>query len=449
MSRLGLAGRLMLFIALALFVAQLLAVAGYLSERRVLAPERLNLPFPDQLEALVLLIESSPPEQQSLLVRALSGNNLRLDVQPVAEDDTISLPRDGEVVLPGLGRWLEAYSGVLGARQVVVSVPAEDAGRRLRLLRLGHTPERLRVSVRLMTGSWLHVQRLPSPAIALGGLPVGLISALLSTLAALVAMLVVWLETRPLRALAQAVTAFGRDLHPRPQPVPRPPDLRALVQAFNTMQEAIARAEQGRSDMIAALSHDIRTPLARLALRLRKLAPAQRAAAERDIAQIDRVAGDAFRFTEVQMARLDEWLDLRSLLADLAQAMEVAFEDRLGAAGAPLHGSAELLRRAFGNLIDNGFKHGAGTVRLVAQAVPGGYAVVVEDDGPGIAVQDRARLLEPFQRGDPARAGAVAGSGLGLALAQRIVARHGGTLGLESAASGGLAVRLFLPAPPP
>lgn len=448
MSRLGLAGRLTLFIAIAMLLMQLVSVAIYLSDRREAEPDRLRLPFPDRLEAMVLLFETAPPAEQSLLIRALGGSDLQIELgDPGAEDSppppSPDMPADH--VLPGLGKWLSDYSATLGQRSIRISVPAEEAARALPGLRAALRPDRVRVSVQLNTGQWLHVQRQSSPGLTFGGLPVGLLSALLSTLFAGFAMLVVWTETRPLRRLAGAVERFARDLVPRPLAEPRAPDLRKLVRAINAMQSDIARVDQTRTDMIAALSHDIRTPLARLTLRLRKLDPELREAAERDIDQITRVAEDAFRFTEADLARLESPVDLRALLADLTREAGTDFTDQTRGPATLAHANATLLARAFANLIDNAAKYANGArVSLTAQRT--GFTVLIEDDGPGIPPADRARLLEPFQRGNPERSGQVAGSGLGLPLARRIFLRHGGEMTIEDAPSGGLRLRITLPA---
>lgn len=223
------------------------------------------------------------------------------------------------------------------------------------------------------------------------------------------------------------------------------PDLKALVESVNAMQHSIARADRARADMIAALSHDIRTPLARLALRLRKLDPDQRAGAERDIAQITRVAEEAFRFTEAEMASLDADVDLGAVLSDLCQGMGVPFTDETTGKAVLIRGNAALMARGIGNLVENAQKYARGCrVRLRQRG--GALEVMVEDDGPGIPAADRLRLLEPFQRGDPAR-GQAEGTGLGLSLAQRIVLRHGGQLVLEDGAAGGLIVRASFPVP--
>lgn len=446
MNRLGLAGRLILLLAVGLFSVQALATAAYLADRREEAAERPFLPYPDQIEAMATLFDAASPEERALLLRAFTGSEVELRIEPQApQSDAASAAAD--LALPGLTDRLRDYSAVLGARGLQVAIPAPEAAGPLPRLRAVLNPGRVRIAVALGDGSWLVVQRQRVAGLALAGLPLGMVSAVLGFAVAGLAMLAVWRETRPLRALGSAATSFGRSLRPVPMAAAGAPDLRRLIAAFNAMQDRIARLDRSRTDMIAALAHDVRTPLTRLRLRLRKLDPALQDAAGRDIDEIARVSDEAFRFAAADIAALERDVDLRALLADLAAEADVPLRDTAPERPATLAGNFELLRRGFANLIANALEHG-GNCRLTLAAAPRWLTVTVEDDGPGIAPADRARMLEPYERGDASRNRATGGSGLGLALADRIVLRHGGTLELGEAASGGLRVRVTLPVKP-
>lgn len=434
MTRLGLAGRVILSIALAIVLIQSLGVMAYLSERREADPGRALFPFPEQLAAIVASVEAAPGSGRATLLRALSGPDMQVSVAAAPPDGS-----EGGRALAADRRWLSQVAAL--------------AGRELRVTTLGPGPIRwfprlgaagVRVSVRLTDGDWLSVERRRAPGRTIGGLPLGTISALLSLAVAVAALVVVWREMRPLRQLTEAVRGFGTDLRPRPLPVPETPDLKLLVAAVNRMQTDIAAADQSRTDMIAALSHDIRTPLARLTLRLRGLPPDVGAAAERDIAQIAQVADGAFRFVGVDMARMDMPVDLRALLTHLAETQQAGFADATLHRPAQLRGNAELLTRAFANLVENAHKY-AGAARLSLTVTEQDLQVRIEDDGPGIPPAEFARLMQPFQRGDAARSDPRGGLGLGLSLAVRIVARHGGTLAQGAGPAAGLTLIVTLP----
>ena len=441
MNRLGLAGRLILLLAVGLFSVQALTAIAYLAERREEAAGRPFLPFPDQIEAMVALFDAAGPAERELLQRAFTDSEVevRLESEAPQSDESTAA---GDLALPGLAERLRAYSEVLGARGLQVAIPAPEAAGPLPRLRAVLNPGRVRIAVGLGDGSWLVLQRQRVAGLALAGLPLGMVSAILGFGVAGLAMLAVWRETRPLRRLSAAATAFGRSLRPVPMAPAGAPDLRRLIEAFNGMQARIARLDRSRTDMIAAFAHDVRTPLTRLRLRLRKLEPALQDAAGRDIDEIARVSDEAFRFAAADLAALDRQVDLRALLADLAAEAGIALQS--GPGRTVLTGNPELLRRAFANLIGNALQY-AGSCRLALVPSPQLLTVTVEDDGPGIPPEDRARLLEPFERGEASRNRATGGSGLGLALAARIVLRHGGTLELGDALSGGLRVTVRLP----
>lgn len=443
MNRLGLAGRLILLLAVGLFSVQALTTAAYLADRREEAAERPFLPYPDQIEAMVALFDAADPQERALLQRAFTDSEIEVRIEPEAPQSDESSPA-ADLELPGLTERLRDYSALLGARGLQVALPAPEAAGPLPRLRAILSPGRVRIAVALGDGNWLVVQRQRLAGLALAGLPLGMVSAVLGFGVAGLAMLAVWRETRPLRALGSAATSFGRSLRPVPMAASGAPDLRRLIAAFNAMQERIARLDRSRTDMIAALAHDVRTPLTRLRLRLRKLDPALQEAAGRDIDEIARVSDEAFRFAAADIAELDRQVDLRALLADLAEEAGLTLQDAAPRTAALLTGNSELLRRAFANLIGNALQYG-GNCRLALTASARSLTVTVEDDGPGIPPEDRTRLLEPFERGDTSRSRATGGTGLGLALADRIVLRHGGTLDLGDASSGGLRVTVRLP----
>lgn len=440
MSRLGLGGRLILLLAVAMFAMQALALSAYLADRREAVPDRRLLPFPDQLEATVILFDGASPEERQLLLRALGDSQVLAELSDRPPD---AEPGPQDMDLPGLRQRLQEMSAVLGTRELRVDVPAPEG--RLPRLRALLNPDRVRIAVALSDGTWLVIQRQRTLGLALGGLPLGMLSAALATGIAAFALIAVWVETRPLRRLGQAARRFGHSLTPEPLAETGAPDIRRLIATFNEMQDRIARADRSRTDMIAALSHDMRTPLARLTLRLRKLDPTLRDAATRDIDDIARVADEAFRFAAADIATLDGAVDLRALARGLAEAAGIAVEDRQPGRPLRIAGNAALIGRALSNLIENARSYATGAVLRLEPGIAW-HRLIVEDDGPGIPAEDRARMLEPYQRGEASRNRATGGSGLGLALANRIVTRHGGRLLLEDAPGGGLAAIAELPA---
>jgi signal transduction histidine kinase len=263
----------------------------------------------------------------------------------------------------------------------------------------------------------------------------------------IVSVLVVRWITRPLRRLADAADGIGHDLAARPLATEGPVEVRHAALAFNAMQGRIRRLVEDRTEALAAVSHDLRTPLARLRLRAGFLPEGEdRARMEADIAEMEAMVARTLDY--IREGRDGEPVvptDLAAILLTLASDASDAGHDVIydGPARAVLPLRRVAAKRAFSNLVDNAVRHGAPPVRLTVQIERDALVVDVSDGGPGIAPDDRARALAPFQQLDMARG--AGGSGLGLSIAQRFAEASGGTIELGHADQGGLAVRIALP----
>jgi signal transduction histidine kinase len=264
---------------------------------------------------------------------------------------------------------------------------------------------------------------------------------------ALASALVVGWITRPLRRLANAADGIGRDLAARPMPTDGPSEVRHAAAAFNAMQERIRLLVEDRTEALAAVSHDLRTPLARLKLRAGFLPESEeRTRMENDIIEMETMVARTLDYIrEGRDAEPTVSTDLAAILQTLASDALDAGHDvsYQGPPRAVLQLRRLAAKRAFANLLDNAVRHGAPPVRLTIQQAPEALVVEISDAGAGIGPQDRVRALAPFQQLDDARG--VSGSGLGLAIAQRFAEASGGTIHLDSAPQGGLLVRVSLP----
>lgn len=440
MKRISLTGRLLLLVTLFFVFVQLVTTFGYLAERREATSAHLWLPFPDQLEAMAVLFDGADGLGRRFLERAFSsGSTLVYVVQEAPE----TVDGEGMVKMRGLSAQLRAYSDVLGERDIQLAIPEEEIKRFMPRLRGRLTPEIVRISMRLSDGNYLIVQRRDGGALTISGLPVGLLSGMVGAGLALLMVLAVWVQTRPLRRLRGAVERFGETLEPQEMPVRGAPDLQTLTAAINEMQMRITRLHRGRTDMIMAIAHDIRTPLTRLQLRLRGTDAELRTAAARDIAEIVEISEAAERYAGAELAALEHGVDLRALLQKQATRETVSFADAAPDVAAEITGNQDLLERSLDNLISNALRYG--TRCSLTLSANEHVTVTVDDDGPGIPADQRQRLLRPFERGEPSRNRASGGSGLGLAIANRVVRRHGGRLELGDAPGGGLRVTLRFP----
>ncbi len=277
-----------------------------------------------------------------------------------------------------------------------------------------------------------------------------LLSTSLMALGAIVLsiLLVRWL-TRPLLGFVDAARRIYRGGETVMVSEDGPTEIRSLAVAFNEMQRRIKRLIDDRTHALAAVSHDLRTPITRLRLRLDEIeSTTTRAAVSGDLDEMERMIDQTLAYLAGD--RDDEPVkpvDVAAILATLVDDQTDAGRDVSldGTRSAVVEGRRLGLKRAFANLVDNAVKYGGrAEIRVTTEA--DGVTVTIADDGPGIPESERARVFDPFVRLEPSRNRDTGGWGLGLAIARRIVESHGGTLDLADNAPTGLLVRVRLPA---
>jgi signal transduction histidine kinase len=252
---------------------------------------------------------------------------------------------------------------------------------------------------------------------------------------------------RPIGLFAAAAERLGRDPRAPPLPLDGPPEVTLAASAFNEMQARIGRYVEDRVTMAAAMAHDLRTPLMRLALRVEKAAPAERAAMEADIGEMKEMIASALAFVrDTGRPPRRQRLSLRALTESVADEMADLGADVTVEPGEDLVIEADVsgLKALLANLIGNAVLYaGQARVRL---ARPDGHALIeVADDGPGLPDALLERVFEPFFRAEPSRNRETGGSGLGLASARAVARAHGGDVTLFNRAGGGLLARVLLP----
>lgn len=254
---------------------------------------------------------------------------------------------------------------------------------------------------------------------------------------------------RPLRLLAQAADQVGQGVAVEPLPSDGVEELQRVSQTFNAMTAALARLDAERTLLLAGVSHDLRTPLARLRLAVEMLPEADnlKSGMVQDIDDMDGIIRQFLDFIRGIEGESPEQGDLNALVRSVADRYQrIGHNIQLQLAVLP---STRLRTRAMlrllTNLIDNAIKYGQSNVEITTSADDEQVHLSVLDRGPGIAEVEIPRLLRPFERLDQAR-GTASGSGLGLAIAERIARLHGASLELLPRYGGGLEVRLTLSA---
>ncbi|MFO1421225.1 MAG: ATP-binding protein [Candidatus Competibacteraceae bacterium] len=463
-------GRLLLFLTGGLIIAQLLSAAILLQDREQALYHAIGGHVAQRIAAIVDLIDTLDDSERRRLVTAL-------DLPPTR----ISLDLPWETAVEPDERYHTALFRALLQRQLGSSHPFQleindelppppPPAERPRWLAPDPPPSPPRdwtdrpprwrrhammlglrnfvVQVRLSDGATVTFQQmLPEEVIAW---PVRLLLILLVLLisVAVLAALAVRALTRPLAVLADAAGELGRDIRRPPLDENGPLEVRRAARAFNTMQERLIRYIEDRNRILAALSHDLKTPITRLRLRTELLDDAPlREKFLTDLDEMQRMAQASLDFLRGgEDSEPIAPVDLDALLESLRDdAEETGHEVSItGAARQPLRCRPLALKRCLTNLVDNALKYGQ-RAEIAVTDTPARLTLTVRDRGPGIPAVELERVFEPFYRLENSRSRDTGGTGLGLSIARNIARAHGGELTLRNHPQGGLEAMLELP----
>ncbi|MEO0464921.1 MAG: ATP-binding protein [Pseudomonadota bacterium] len=251
-------------------------------------------------------------------------------------------------------------------------------------------------------------------------------------------------QVRSILQLTEAAKAFGRGRDMAHYSPSGATEVRDAARAVLQMKQRLTAFTEQRTALLNGVSHDLRTPLTRLKLQLAMMGESEDSkAAQRDLNQMSAMLDEYLAFARGEELEQDQPVNLTSLVKDICEQMEkpvtLSSLDMISLMGRPM-----ALRRAITNLISNAVSYG-GKVDVVLRKGPAGADLIIDDDGPGIAPEQREEAFRPFTRLDDARSQNVAGTGLGLALARDTARAHGGDVRLETSPLGGLRARLRLP----
>jgi signal transduction histidine kinase len=383
----------------------------------------------------------TPPERRSAVLADLelpSGLRAGYDDEPLAQ---IERPPP-----PALLRLLrvEAIMGApprLRPREVIVSG--------------GHRHGVMVVSFRFPDTGWLNM-RIEMPPPRPWHSETFLVAFVLMTLAA--AALALWAVkrlTRPVRDLAAAADRLGRDVNAPPLPEAGPLEVATAARAFNTMAERIRRFVGDRTQMIAAIGHDLKTPITRLKLRAELLDDdEQRRKILADLEEMEGMIAATLAFARDDAAAEPSVpLDLAALCRtvldeaadaapDLAERVTYDGPEHLTVRARPV-----AMKRALANLVGNALVYGGAARLSLSHATPGQLRILIEDDGPGVPDAELEGVFQPFRRLEASRNRETGGTGLGLPIARNILRAHGGDVVLRNRDDrGGLQAVVTLPA---
>ncbi|NMG15592.1 sensor histidine kinase [Aromatoleum bremense] len=428
--------RLMLIWLVGIALVLAVSLALFVSERDRHGRDVLFEGVAREIAAIVDVLDSLAPEQREDWIGTLGRRRLRL---------TLDVPPPDAQPQPEGSPLRKALNQALPEREVAVleRPRAHNDGH-------PHRPQPL-ASVRLADGAPLTV-RLPG---ALFGtpppLPPGsLVAALLALIAGvtLLSWLAVRIATRPLSRLAAAADALGADPNSPPIDTGGPVEVARAAHAFNQMQQRLQQHVGERTRILAAISHDLQTPITRLRLRAELIEDeAVRAKIQSDLDAMQALAKEGLDYARsLDVTAAAKAIDLNALVAALCEdAGDMGWQVTLaGRAGTPCHARLDALRRALWNLIENGVKFG-GHVDVTIAETPEYFEIRVRDHGPGLPEAELEKVFEPFYRAEASRSRNTGGTGLGLAIARNLLRAQGGDVSLANRRDGGLEALVTLP----
>lgn len=367
---------------------------------------RNSRPLPGQVAALVTLLEQASPAERQLILSAVTSQSMTARLE---SGNHIGVTPKLQRVPRLTARAIDQYLTALGGRPNSVTIHREPGGKG----GLGFTfvtPVDLELRVQLATGDTLIVDALSYPIANFFGVPVGFVAGLTGAVLGLIALF-----------------ALQREV------------------AFNKLQVRMSHLVKSRIAMIGGISHDVRTFLTRLRLRVDRIPDEQeRARAVADIADMIHLLDDALLASRAGSGELAQGL------VDFAQVVKLEVDDRQAAdlRGAPLNttvlGDRLALRRVVANLVDNAVFYGK-AAHLSLEADSNFVILNVDDEGPGIRPDQREQILEPFVRLENSRNRRTGGAGLGLAVARSLVEAHEGSICITDAPCGGARLIVKLP----
>jgi signal transduction histidine kinase len=413
----------------------------------------------ERIAAAARFLDHSAPVLRPVIAESISGSSLFIAATPASMIERVEPPdnrtaRLRDVIAARLidMRWREVRVdyGIGpddGSDHIwwwLPSLWSDERRKSDEILSLQDQGQTFTVALQLMDGTWLNFS-----FASVKSLPFSSWSHLLALGAGIAAVMVLGvaamrLITQPIKSLATAAEELGRGARPSDVPEAGLDEVRQAARAFNRMQHRIRRMIEDRTQMIAAISHDLRTPITRLRLRAEFVEDAEEQ--HKMLADLDQM--EAIIKSTLAFAREDSDseptapVDLRALLLEVAESHPPA---RV-APGAPcaLRGRPVALRRCFNNLVENAIRYG-GNVEIAIRDLPDAVEVTIDDAGPGIPEERLKDVFRPFVRLEESRNRDSGGAGLGLAIARSVVLAHGGAITLGNRKGGGLRATVRLP----
>jgi signal transduction histidine kinase len=449
-------GQTLLILLAGLVVSHLIGAWIYATDRENAVRAVGGLALAQRIANLTQLVEDAPAEWRDRIVAASSDPTFRVTLS--AEPPNFAAANDQTSVSQVIEKFLADQLPKRTAQQIRVAIAGTSApplafmhDHPMAMAPMIHAMGAWRgldASIQLADGQWLSfATALPDAGPAVSRQFI-LSMAVMAVIILAVSIWAVRRVTAPLGGIAAAAERLGRDVGAPPLAVLGTVEMRRAARAFNEMQGRLRRIIENRTRMLAAISHDLRTPLTLLRLRAEGVENVEER--EKMLATIADMNGMieatlAFARDEA-MAEPRRSTDLTALLASIVDDMADAGMPVTMTPASPVIYDCRpaALKRAITNLIDNAVKYGK-VARVSIRSAPRTVEIIVEDDGPGIPEDELVRVFQPFYRLEESRSRETGGIGLGLAIVPSIVEAHGGELTLANRSEGGLRAAILLP----
>ena len=458
-------GQTVLVLLVGLTVSHLLSMAIYSSDRLALLTLSGGEHSAQHIASIARMVEDVPPEWRARIIENIQSPTLTVSLAPT---NAFTAPEEEDWKTAAIHRYLCGEVGRDDTADVIVRLvdePPQLAPTKHGVIEVSqhhrHTgwfePHKveewpsgtsLASSVQLSDGQWLNFSATITDISRVWLGPAILSLGLMVLTVILFSLWAVRRLTRPLHVFAVAAERLGRDVNAPPMNEVGPVEIRQAAHAFNDMQERLRRLVENRTRMLAAISHDLRTPITQLRLRAEFIEDAEEQAKTlATLEEMETMIAATLSFArEDATAEEARIVDLSALLgsicddlADTGEAVSFAPSDPIALECRPA-----TLKRALVNLIENALKYG-GTARLAISKSAKTVRLIIDDDGPGIPEGEMSNVFLPFYRVEKSRSPATGGIGLGLSIARTIVHAHGGDIQLENRPGGGLRAIVELP----
>lgn len=425
-------GRMVWVLLTGLIVAQLLSMAIHRHERSQTVARTNSLMAAQRIRDIVTLLETVDNDSRKRIVDVFRQSDFHVTLEK-GDAGTLSGDWRHDLPNPFLHPALHDLLGIQYSPNILTS---------------GTDSQTFRVQVPLQDGLPVDIQfRLADETVSWPSHMLLQLVILVGSVLGLSLIAVRWV-TRPLLNLANAAEELGKDIHRAPLNESGPAEVSRAAHAFNTMQARLGRYIQDRTRLLAAISHDLKTPITRLRLRTELLDDATlRDKFEKDLDEMESMVIATLDFMRgVDQQETVQPLDIMALLESLqADAQEMKRQVTIsGTTLSPFPGKPLALKRCINNLIDNAIKYGQ-SAAIQIQDNQEQLILFIRDQGPGIPKEQLEQVFEPFYRLESSRNRDSGGTGLGLSIARNIAQAHGGSLILKNATNGGLEAILTLP----